>query len=139
MVCPVADECAGAAQRSDDCLRALPTIVPMQSFDVQVSGAGIVGKSLSLSLAGLGLAVALRSAPARDAAAEDVRAYALSPASIDLLQRLKVWDALAADAETAVHDMIVRGDAREATLEFSAWEQRVAALAVITDAAVLER
>ena len=111
----------------------------MQAFDVQVSGAGIVGKSLSLSLAGLGLSVALRSAPAPVAAAEDVRAYALSPASIDLLQRLKVWDALAADAKTAVHDMIVHGDAHAASLEFSAWEQRVAELAVITDAAALER
>ena len=109
----------------------------MQAFDVQVSGAGIVGKSLSLSLAGIGLTVALRSAPA--AAAEDVRAYALSPASIELLQRLRVWDALAADARTSVLDMVVRGDTGDATLEFSAWQQRVAELAVITDAAALER
>ena len=68
----------------------------MQAFDVQVSGAGIVGKSLALSLAGLGLSVALRSARASVPPVDDVRAYALSPASIDLLQRLKVWDALAA-------------------------------------------
>ena len=110
----------------------------MQSFDVQVSGAGIVGKSLSLSLAGLGLSVALRSAAAGAPAAADVRAYALSPASVGLLQQLKVWDALAADARTAVHDMVVHGDAGDALLEFSAWEQRVAELAVITDAAALE-
>ena len=110
----------------------------MQSFDVQVSGAGIVGKSLALSLAGLGLSVALRSVRGSAPAVADVRAYALSPASIELLQRLKVWDAFAGDAKTPVHDMIVHGDAPGALLEFSAWEQRVAELAVIVDAAALE-
>jgi 2-polyprenyl-6-methoxyphenol hydroxylase-like FAD-dependent oxidoreductase len=110
----------------------------MQSFDVQVSGAGIVGKTLALSLARLGVSVALRSPPAGPPVAADVRAYALSPASIELLQRLKVWEALAADAKTPVHDMLVRGDAAGASLEFSAWEQRVAELAVIVDAAALE-
>ena len=35
--------------------------------------------------------------------------------------------------------MQVQGDAAGAALEFSAWEQRVGALAWITDAAVLER
>ncbi len=110
----------------------------MQAFDVQVSGAGIVGKSLALSLSRLGLAVALRDAPAATAR-DDVRAYALNAASIDLLQQLKVWDALGADAKTPVHDMVVRGDSASGQLEFSAWQQRVAELAVITDAAALER
>lgn len=123
--------------RSGDCLRALPTIAAMQAFDVQVSGAGIVGKSLALSLARLGLSVALRGAPAATAR-DDVRAYALNAASVDLLQRLKVWDTLGAGATTAVHDMVVRGDSSAGHLEFSAWEQRVGALAVITDAAALE-
>ena len=117
---------------------ALPTIAAMQRFDVQVSGAGIVGKSLALSLARLGLSVALRGAPA-SAAREDVRAYALNAASVDLLRRLKVWDNLGAGATTPVHDMVVRGDASSGHLEFSAWEQRVGTLAVITDAAALER
>src|SRR5664279_6537752 len=100
----------------------------MQTFDVQVSGAGIVGKSLTLALRGASSA----------AATEDVRAYALNAASIGLLQQLKVWDALAADAKTPVHDMIVRGDSARGELEFSAWEQHVGELAVITDAAALE-
>ena len=109
----------------------------MQAFDAQVSGAGIVGKSLALSLSRLGLSVALRGpvAPPRD----DVRAYALNAASIDLLDRLKVWSSLGADATTAVHDMHVRGDTPGSRLEFSAWEQRVGELAVITDAAALEQ
>ena len=114
----------------------------MISFDVQVSGAGIVGQCLALSLARLGLGVALRPLPAsvaRVPATEDVRAYALNAASVELLRSLKVWDTLPAHAATAVLDMHVKGDAPGAALDFSAWQQRVGALAWITDAAVLER
>lgn len=116
--------------------------VPMKRFDVQVSGAGIVGQCLALSLARLGLQVALRplgGSPADQPAAEDVRAYALNAASVELLRRLKVWDTLPAQAATAVLDMHVQGDAHGAALDFSAWQQQVGALAWITDAAVLER
>ena len=110
----------------------------MNAFDVQVLGAGIVGQSLALALARLGLKVALRgqSRP-RDTA--DVRAYALSPASVDLLRSLKVWEGLPEHAATPVYDMGVEGDEPGSALEFSAWEQHVGALAWITDAAVLER
>ena len=111
----------------------------MRSFDVQVAGAGIVGKTLALALARLGLSVALRGAPVQGGDREDVRAYALNPGSVALLRGLKVWDALAEDARTAVHDMLVHGDAAGAALEFSAWEQQVGELAVSTDAAALER
>ncbi|MEO8524383.1 MAG: FAD-dependent monooxygenase [Caldimonas sp.] len=110
----------------------------MPSFDVQVAGAGIVGKSLALALARLGLSVALRGAPTRGTPRDDVRAYALNAASIDLLKSLKVWDALPVHTTTAVRDMLVRGDVAGAELEFSAWQQRVGELAVITDAAALE-
>ena len=106
----------------------------MPSFDVQVAGAGIVGKTLALALGRLGLAVAVRGAPAGAARHADVRAYALNAASVALLRGLKIWDALPEHATTAVHDMLVHG----ATLEFSAWEQRVGELAVITDAGALE-
>ena len=82
----------------------------MIRFDVQVSGAGIVGQCLALSLARLGLQVALRPLPASAAGgpiAEDVRAYALNAASVELLHSLKVWDTLPAHAATAVLDMHV--------------------------------
>ena len=118
--------------------RAAPYNPAMPSFDVQVAGAGIVGKTLALSLSRLGLSVALRGAPAVGVRRDDVRAYALNAASVALLRGLKVWDTLPADATTAVHDMLVHGDAAGAALEFSAWEQRVGELAVITDAAALE-
>src|ERR1700712_3515418 len=110
----------------------------MKEFDVQVLGAGIVGRSLALSLARAGLSVALR-AHAQKAVGGDVRAYALNAASVSLLRDLKVWDSLPAHAATPVLDMRVRGDRRDSELDFSAWQQRVSALAWITDAAVLER
>jgi 2-polyprenyl-6-methoxyphenol hydroxylase-like FAD-dependent oxidoreductase len=111
----------------------------MKDFDVLVRGAGIVGQSLALALSRLGLQVALRPDPVRADAPPDVRAYALNAASIKLLQDLKVWDALPAQAKTPVHDMHIEGDAPGAALEFSAWEQRVGELAWIVDAALLER
>ena len=111
----------------------------MKAYDVAIRGAGIVGQSLALSLARLGLQVALRPDPARAAGADDVRAYALNASSVALLRGLKVWDALPPQAATPVYDMQVQGDTPGSRLEFSAWEQRVGELAWITDAAVLER
>ncbi|MBS0444541.1 MAG: FAD-dependent monooxygenase [Proteobacteria bacterium] len=111
----------------------------MAAYDVQVFGAGIVGRCLALALARRGLQVALRPDPARADASEDVRAYALNAASVALLRDLKVWDALPAHAATPLHDMQVQGDDADAVIEFSAWQQRVAELAWIVDVAALER
>jgi ubiquinone biosynthesis UbiH/UbiF/VisC/COQ6 family hydroxylase len=115
----------------------------MKHVDVLVRGAGIVGQSLALSLARLGLQVGLCAAAPRDGAntdaVPDVRAYALNAASVALLRGLRVWDALPAQAATPVYDMHVQGDARGAAIDFSAWEQQVGELAWIVDAPVLER
>jgi 2-polyprenyl-6-methoxyphenol hydroxylase-like FAD-dependent oxidoreductase len=111
----------------------------MSACDVQVRGAGIVGQSLALALARLGLKVALRPDDDARGGRADVRAYALNAASIALLRSLKVWDALPAGAATPVYDMRVHGDTEPGLLEFSAWQQRVGELAWIVDAAVLER
>ena len=108
----------------------------MKPHDVCVRGAGIVGRSLALSLARLGLRVAL-VADASPPRGEDVRAYALNAASVGLLRELRVWDSLPAGAATAVHEMRIAGDA-SGLLEFSAWQQQVSELAWITDAARLE-
>lgn len=112
---------------------------PAARHDVLVRGGGAVGLATALALARQGLQVALLAAPAPVAAAPDVRAYALNAASVALLQSLKVWDALPADARTAVHDMRVEGDDGPAALHFSAWAQGVPELAWIVDAAELER
>ncbi len=109
----------------------------MNRVDVQIRGSGAVASSLALSLSQQGLRVAL-SAPRRAEGGGDVRAYALNAASRELLQRLKVWDAMPGDAVTPVYDMRVFGDHHGSTLEFSAWEQGADALAWIVDAAALE-
>ena len=109
----------------------------MQDVDVCVRGAGIVGRALALALSRHGFAVALQ-APVRAVSADDVRAYALNAASVALLEELKVWTALPADARTAVHDMRIEGDAFGSALTFSAWEQAVRELAWIVDVPALE-
>jgi len=111
----------------------------MHAVDVSIRGRGAVATGLALALGQLGLRVALSAAaPPKEARAADVRAYALNAASKRLLQRLKVWDALPADAVTPVFDMRIRGDAPTGRLTFSAWTQCVDALAWIVDAAELD-
>ena len=110
----------------------------MESFDVCVRGGGPVGLASALVLGRQGLSVALQAAPPPPGAAPDLRAYALSATSKALLESLKVWGALPADACTPVYDMQIEGDAPGAALAFSSWSQGVDALAWIVDAAELE-
>ncbi len=111
----------------------------MKQCDVEVRGAGIVGSSLALALARIGLAVRLRSDPSTNVqAAPDVRAFALNAASLGLLQQLKVWDNLPPGCRTPVREMVVQGDAAGSMLEFTAWQQRLSELAWIVDAPALE-
>ena len=111
--------------------------------DVRITGNGIVSRAMALALAHQGLKVGLqaRAADAPDAACAsgDVRTYALNPASVRLLQDIKTWDTLPADARCAVHEMYVRGDQASGAIDFSAWDQAVPALAWIVDAAALEQ
>lgn len=110
----------------------------MTAFDVRILGSGIVSRALALALARQGLRVALQARPERASGTPDVRAYALNPGSVALLTGLKAWDTLPADARTAVQDMQVAGDAPGARIDFSAWAERLPALAWIVDAAALE-
>ena len=59
------------------------------AFDVCIRGAGVVGQSLALLLAGLRLRVGL--VETHPNAAPDVRAFALNAASKNLLQSLRCW------------------------------------------------
>lgn len=78
-----------------------------QRFDVCIRGDGIVGRSLALLLARERLRVALLRHPAPPASA-DVRAYAINPASRELLEQLRVWPQ--APQATPVRGMQVWGD-----------------------------
>ena len=114
----------------------------MESFDVLVSGAGCVGRSLALALARQGHRIALlpgQSAAVQSDPTHDLRAYALNASSVALLKALKVWDALPADAATPVYDMHIEGDREGAALDFSSWQQGVRELAWIVDAGALEQ
>ena len=67
------------------------------SIDVAIVGGGVVGAACALSLAALGLQVALVEgrAPARWSADErDLRVYAFAPDNAALLDSLQVWDAV---------------------------------------------
>ncbi|MCP5272926.1 MAG: FAD-dependent monooxygenase [Burkholderiaceae bacterium] len=103
---------------------------------VCVRGSGAVALSAALALARRGCTVRLQAR--MPAASADVRTYALGAASVALLQTLKVWDALPADARTRVLDMRIAGDQPGHTLHFSAWSGALDALAWIVDAAELE-
>lgn len=116
-------------------LRALPRMPPMQAVDVLIRGDGAVGRALALALSHQGLRVALQGH--QRPRAQDLRAYALNAASCDVLQTLRVWQALPPDAVTPVHDMRVQGDAG-GRLDFSAWQAQQRELAHIVDAAALD-
>ncbi|MFY7974733.1 MAG: FAD-dependent monooxygenase [Rubrivivax sp.] len=108
--------------------------------EVAVHGGGVVGMAAALACAHVGLVVdwhAPVAGPTRDAG-DDVRAYALNAASVELLRRHRVWDALPADARTAVHDMHIVGDDSRSSLDFGAYALTVPELAWIVDAAELE-
>jgi 2-polyprenyl-6-methoxyphenol hydroxylase-like FAD-dependent oxidoreductase len=118
------------------------------AVDVCIQGAGPVGACLALGLAHEGWSVALvdpgrrtgtgaATASAARPAAPDLRAYALNAASVALLQRLRIWDALPAGAATPVARMAIHGDGG-GQLEFTAWQQTVTALAWIVDAGALD-
>lgn len=110
--------------------------VMAQTFDICIRGSGIVGKTLALLLARDRLKVALVPASTHaNAAATDVRAYALNTASRGLLDSLRSWpDSTHA---TAVQQMQVAGD-EGGSVRFDAAKQGVDALAWIVDVPALE-
>ena len=60
-------------------------------LDIVIRGDGIIGCTLALALAPLGLRMGLVAGPAQASLQEDVRAYSLNAAARQLLERLGAW------------------------------------------------
>jgi ubiquinone biosynthesis UbiH/UbiF/VisC/COQ6 family hydroxylase len=112
-------------------------------FDVAVIGTGTAGLTAALGCAQLGLQVALVGPRARhfapsDAQPWDSRIYALSPGTVELLARLKVWPQVDAARMQPLLRMRVFGDAGN-ELQFDAYGARTPLLATIGEEAELLR
>ncbi len=105
-------------------------------LDVCIRGAGIVGRTLALLLAGERLRVGLVSTPHEQPdSTTDVRAYALNAQSRALLESVRCWPG--ETSATPVLGMHVRGD-DGGEVNFRAADQGTPALAWIVDVAALQ-
>ncbi|MCX7898290.1 MAG: UbiH/UbiF family hydroxylase [Rhodocyclaceae bacterium] len=106
-------------------------------FDVVIVGGGLAGLSLAVALRSSRLRLALIEAQEPVRRHWDARIYAISPSNVRFLQRIGIWDRLEASLLEQVTRMRVRGD-RGGELVFSAWESGVEALAWIVEASLLQ-
>lgn len=121
---------------------ALPAPNAPRHVDVAVVGRGAVGAAAALGLAQAGLKVALvgpspapGTAPPSSETSWDPRVFALSPASRDLLESLRLWDALDGSRIAPVYDMRVHAGASASApqLHLDAYRGQVPALAWIIE------
>jgi ubiquinone biosynthesis UbiH/UbiF/VisC/COQ6 family hydroxylase len=111
--------------------------------DVAVVGAGVAGLAVAVGCAQLGLRTALigPKAPLRRAHAAapfDARIYAIAPATVSLLERLKAWQAVDAARVQPVARMRVFGDAGN-ELRFDGFQAALPRLASIVEESELLR
>ncbi len=108
-------------------------MTPGQSFDIVIVGGGMVGASLAVALAPLGLKVALIEAIPYDSAAQpsfDERTTALSNGSRRILETLGVWMDVEA-AATAIRKIHVSDQGRFGFARIDADEQGLAAMGYV--------
>ena len=116
---------------------------PIETKDVVVVGAGVVGLAAALGFAQAGLQVTLvgpdpRRFAVSDDAPFDERIYALAPASVELLARLRVWPHVDGARMQPVRRMRIFGDAGD-ELDFDAYGAAVERLATIGEETELLR
>jgi 2-octaprenyl-6-methoxyphenol hydroxylase len=111
------------------------------SFDITIVGGGMVGASLAVALAPLGLKVALLEAIPHDSAAQpsfDERTTALSNGSRRILGTLGIWDGVEASA-TPIRKIHVSDRGRFGFARIDAAEQGLAAMGYVVPNRALGR
>jgi 2-octaprenyl-6-methoxyphenol hydroxylase len=111
------------------------------SFDMTIVGGGMVGASLAVALAPLGLKVALLEAIPHDSAMQpsfDERTTALSNGSRRILETLGVWAGIEASA-TAIRKIHVSDQGRFGFARIDAAEQGLAAMGYVVPNRALGR
>lgn len=119
----------------------MPDPLDPSAPQVAIVGAGVAGLAMAVGLSQLGLSVALVGPPARRAVASpafDARIYALSQASVRLLEQLRVWPQIDAARLQPVQKMRVFGDTG-AELHFDAWSVAADRIATIVEESELLR
>ena len=93
-----------------------------QSFDVMVSGGGIVGLSAAIAMSQRDFSVALVDAGAltTDTSVTDPRVYAINQASQSLLQSIGAWERLDKARLSPYHHMHVWDATNAAHIDFDA-------------------
>lgn len=107
-------------------------------FDVLIVGAGLAGAALAAALRGSRLKVGIVEArpPARPAG-WDPRIYAISPANVDFLSSIGIWQHLDTQRLAPVYDMEIHGDAG-GRLDFSAYDCGLRELAWILESSQMQ-
>ncbi len=106
---------------------------PQQDYDVVIAGGGMIGTSLALALAPLGLQVAVVEAVSASTQTQpsfDDRSTALSRSSQRLFEALGLWTEIAA-AATPIRKIHVSDKGRFGFAHIDAREQRVEALGYV--------
>lgn len=125
------------------CAAIIGTVSSSTDFDIAIVGAGVAGLAFAVGSAQLGLRTVLAGprAPAHRAdsgAPFDARIYAIAPASIALLEQLRVWPAVDPARTQAVRRMRVFGDAGN-ELRFDAYQASLPQLATVVEEGELLR
>ena len=102
-------------------------------YDIVIAGGGMIGTSLAIALAPLGLRVAVVEAVARQSAGQpsfDERSTALSRSTQRMFEAMDLWDEIVA-ASTPIHSIHVSDKGRFGFSHIDAEEQGVEALGYV--------